>query len=170
MKHELKLVFQQSYHTLPATINSINPDFIIGWSLGGQLACRLIGERIITTNHLALLSTPFQFVKSKRIAAAMPQKSFNEFHHNFVSRPDKTLKKFSLLMNINDKNAQQLAGNLDINDDNHDKLSFWLEELERFSCYDLNFSNFPKTIIFHGAGDMVVHLSQSKIFAEKISD
>ena len=36
MKHELKLVFQQSYHTLPATINSINPDFIISLHLNGH--------------------------------------------------------------------------------------------------------------------------------------
>ncbi len=148
----------------------IKPDIIVGWSLGGQLACRLIAEKILSSNHLVLISTPFQFVKSRRIAAAMPQKSFDEFYHNFVSRPDKTLKKFSLLMNINDKNATQLADNLDINDNNHQKLAFWLKELERFSCYDLKFDDFPKTNIIHGSSDLVVHPSQSKIFKEKISN
>lgn len=148
----------------------INPDLIAGWSLGGQLACRLIESDILKPKHLLLLCTPFQFVKSKRIAAAMPQKSFDEFYHNFTSRPDKTLKKFSLLMNINDKNAQELADNLDINDENHHKLAFWLKELERFSCHDLDFANFPQTLIMHGLSDLVVHQSQSEIFNKKITN
>ena len=148
----------------------INPEIIIGWSLGGQLACRLIENKILNPKYLILIAAPFQFVKSAKIAAAMPQKSFDEFYSNFVFKPDKTLKKFSLLMNINDKNAKDLANNLDINDENHDKLAFWLKELERFSCYDLNFANFPKTLILHGLGDLVVHSSQSKIFNEKIAN
>jgi pimeloyl-ACP methyl ester carboxylesterase len=148
----------------------INPDIVVGWSLGGQLACRLITNKIISPKNLILIAAPFQFVKSSKIAAAMPQKSFNEFRHNFVSNPSRTLKKFASLMNINDKNAQELVDNLDITDDNHEALGFWLDELERFSCHDIDFSNFPQTTIFHGASDLVVHPSQGKIFQEIIKD
>jgi esterase/lipase len=148
---------------------NINPDLVVGWSLGGQLACRLIEKKIVTPKYLVLLAAPFQFVKDSRIGAAMPKKSYDDFYKNFVSKPDKTLKRFSLLMNINDKNAKDLANNLDINDDNHDKLAFWLKELEKFSCYDIDFEGFPKAMIVHGSEDMVVHFSQSKMFESKIS-
>ena len=146
----------------------IKPEIIIGWSLGGQLACRLIEEKIFDPQFLILLAAPFQFVKSPRISAAMPQKSYDEFVNNFVQSPDKTLKRFSILMNINDKDGAKLAENLDINDENHQKLAFWLKELGRFSCYDLRFNNFPKTLIIHGFDDMVVHVIHAKIFQEKI--
>lgn len=146
----------------------IKPEIIAGWSLGGQLACRLIAQKILNPKYLILIAAPFQFVKSSKIGAAMPQKSFDEFRHNFVSNPDKTLKKFAVLMNINDKNGKELADNLDINDENHNNLAFWLDELEKFSCFDLDFSNFPKTLIFHGHGDLVVHPNQSQLFLEKI--
>lgn len=146
----------------------INPKILVGWSLGGQLASRLIEEKLLDPQFLILIAAPFQFVKSPQIGAAMPQKSFDEFRRNFVESPDKTLKKFSLLMNINDKDGAKLAENLDINDENHQKLAFWLDELERFSCYQITFNNFPKTLIIHGLSDMVVHVSQSQIFHEKI--
>ncbi len=148
----------------------INPEILIGWSLGGRLSCYLIEKEILNPNFLILISVPFQFVKSPRISVAMPQKSFDEFRNNFAQHPDKTLKKFSLLMNINDKDPAKLTKNLDINDNNHKNLVFWLDELEKFSCYDLNFTNFPKTLIIHGSSDLVVNLSQSKLFKEKITN
>ncbi len=146
---------------------NINPEVAIGWSLGGQMICRLISKKIINPKLLILVGTPFQFVKSAAIPAAMPKKSFDQFYHNFISNPDITLKKFSLLMNIKDKNSKELANNLDINDKNYENLAFWLAELEKFSCFDINFDNFPKTLIFHGKKDMVVHESQSN-FLRKI--
>jgi esterase/lipase len=149
--------------------NELNPEVAVGWSLGGQLLCRLIEKKIIRPKLLILISTPFQFVKSAKIPAAMPRKSFDKFHHDFVSKPDKTLKKFALLMNINDKNGKELASNLDIHDKNHQNLVFWLDELARFSCFDIDFNNFPKTIIFHGKKDMVVHESQSAFFKNNIN-
>lgn len=146
----------------------INPDIIIGHSLGGQLSSRLIHNKILKPKSLVLIGAPFQFVKSPRIPAAMPESAFLKFKNNFINSPDQTLKKFSILMTINDKNAKEMIKNLEINEHNHQKLSFWLKQLEEFSCYDINFANFPKTLIIHGDGDMVVHNSQGKIFAEKI--
>lgn len=148
----------------------INPEIIIGWSLGGQLSCRLIEKKILNPNYLILISCPFQFVKSKEIAAAMPRKSFDEFYNNFSKNPAKTLNKFSLLMNVGNRDATGLAQNLDINEENHQKLVFWLKELEKFSSYELNFTNFPKSLIFHGSSDLVVHVSHGKIFQEKIAN
>lgn len=150
---------------------SINPDVVIGWSLGGQIAARLIANKILTPKLLILIATPFQFVKSEQIAAAMPKASFEIFRDNFVKNSAQTLEKFSLLMMLNNvARAKELAKNLYIDDKNYTNLIFWLDELSRFSCYDLDFTNFPRTIIFHGQSDLVVHQSQAKIFASKIAN
>lgn len=149
----------------------INPQIIVGWSLGGQIACRLIAENIFNPRLLILISAPFQFVKSPKISAGMPKMVFDVFCSNFAKNSAKTLEKFSVLMMMsNVKRAKELAQNLEINDQNYPSLVFWLSELGRFSCYDLDFYNFPKTLIFHGAGDVVVNVAQAKIFADKIKD
>jgi pimeloyl-ACP methyl ester carboxylesterase len=145
-------------------------DIICGWSLGGQIASRLIDANLISTKLLILLSTPFEFVKSDKINAAMPVKSFIKFKDDFQNSPDKTLKKFAVLSLINDKSHKYMKDNLDINDQNYQDLSFWLDELGRFSCHELNFINFPQTIIFQGQGDMVVNFRQSDFFVEKIKN
>lgn len=147
----------------------INPQIIIGWSLGGQLACRLIAEKIFYPQLLVLLAVPFQFVKSSRIAAAMPKNSFDSFRNNFINDSLEHLKRFSLLMMLNSSTrAKELEENLQIDEQNHPGLVFWLDELERFSCYDLDFNSFPRSLIIHGQGDVIINVLQAKIFAEKI--
>jgi pimeloyl-ACP methyl ester carboxylesterase len=150
---------------------NIKPKIIAGWSLGGQIAARAIETRIFNPELLILFSTPFEFVKSAKIAAAMPESSFNIFRENFVKNSLQTLEKFSLLMMLGDsKRAKELADNLYLTQENYKNLIFWLDELKRFSCHDLDFTNFPKTLIIHGQGDMVVNILQAKIFADKINN
>lgn len=149
---------------------NLNPDILVGWSLGGQLAIRLIQQRILKPKILILLAPPFQMVKDSRITAAMTQKSFEAFSGNFSKAPSKTLKKFSILTAMNDRNSADIARNLDVNDSNFDGLVYWLEELRRFSCFDLDISDMPRTVFFQGAGDMIVHVSQAEYFQERIKD
>lgn len=147
-----------------------NPEIVIGWSLGGQLAIRLIEKRILNPKLLILLAPPFQMVKDSRIMAGMSQTTFDEFYKNFADAPTQTLKQFSILTAMNDRNASAIARTLDINNDNFEQLKFWLEELARFSCFNVNFENFPRTLYFHGAGDMIVHVSQADYFKERIKN
>lgn len=147
-----------------------NPEVIIGWSLGGQIALRLIQHKIFNPKLLVLIAPPFQMVKDARIQAGMSIKTYNEFFDNLSKAPDATLKKFSILSIINDKNKSQIIKNLEISDENHQKLIIWLQELKDFSCFDFDFTNIPPTLFYIGAGDMVVHNSQSKYFADKIND
>lgn len=149
---------------------NFNPEILIGWSLGGQLAIRLIEQKILNPKLLILIAPPFQMVKNDKITAAMTQNTFQEFRSNFVAAPSKTLKQFSILTAMNDRNASDIAKNLDINDKNFDNLVYWLDELERFSCFDVDFSNMPRTLFFQGAGDMIVHFSQADYFKEKIKN
>jgi pimeloyl-ACP methyl ester carboxylesterase len=100
----------------------------------------------------------------------MSQNSFDEFYGNFVKAPTQTLKQFSILTAMNDRSAKEIAKTLDINDKNFAQLKFWLEELSRFSCFDVDFTNMPRTLFFQGAGDMIVHASQAEYFKERIKN
>jgi pimeloyl-[acyl-carrier protein] methyl ester esterase len=153
-----------------SSISSENPDIIIGWSLGGQLAIRLIEQKIFKPKLLTLLAPPFQMIKDSRVHAGMSQTTFDGFYKNFTDAPDQTLKQFAILTAMNDRNAKDIAKTLDINKDNFENLAFWLKELERFSCFDVDFTNMPQTLYFHGAGDMIVHASQAEYFKERIKN
>jgi pimeloyl-ACP methyl ester carboxylesterase len=148
----------------------LDPKIIIGWSLGGQLAVRLIEKNILKPKLLILLAPPFQMVKDSRIGAGMAKHTFDEFYKNFANAPTQTLKQFSILTAMNDKNAGDIARTLDVNDKNFEQLKFWLKELERFSCFEVDFTDMPRTLFFQGAGDMIVHESQAKYFQERIKN
>jgi len=148
----------------------LEPDILIGWSLGGQISLRLIQEKIIKPKLLVLIAPPFQMVKDSRIHAGMSLKTYNDFYNNLSSSPDATLKKFAILSIMNDKNKLQIIKNLEISEENNQKLLIWLQELKDFSCFDLDFENIPQTLYFIGLGDMVVHHSQAKYFAERIKN
>ena len=147
---------------------NLNPEIVIGWSLGGQLALRLIEQKILAPKLLILIAPPFQMLKDSRIQAGMSPSTFAEFYKNFAAAPDKTLKQFAILTAMNDRNAKEIAKNLDINEENFEQLKFWLEELSRFSCFEVDFTNMPRTLFFQGAGDMIVHASQAEYFKTRI--
>lgn len=147
-----------------------NPEILIGWSLGGQLAIRLIEKKIISPKLLILLAPPFQMIKDSRIQAGMAKNTFDEFYKNFSQAPDQTLKQFAILTAMNDRHASEIARTLDIHDKNFEQLKFWLEELSRFSCFDVDFSDMPRTLFFQGAGDMIVHSSQADYFKQRIKN
>jgi pimeloyl-[acyl-carrier protein] methyl ester esterase len=147
---------------------NFNPEILIGWSLGGQLAVRLIEKNILKPKLLILLAPPFQMIKKPNIRSGMAQNTFDEFYQNFASAPTQTLQQFSILTAMNDKHAKEIAKTLDINNENFEQLKFWLKELERFSCFDVNFENMPRTLFVQGAGDMIVHESQAQYFKERI--
>lgn len=151
-------------------ISDQTPDILIGWSLGGQLAIRLIAQKIITPKVLVLIAPPFQMIKDARIQAGMSKTTFDEFYTNFAKAPNKTLKQFSILTAMNDKNASEIAKTLDISDKNTDNFKFWLEELARFSFFDSNLDNMPQTLFLQGAGDMIVHVSQADYFQQRIKN
>lgn len=150
--------------------NYNNPNILIGWSLGGQIATRLIAKKIFSPKLLILIAPPFQMIKDRNIKAGMSLQVFNEFYDNFTKSADLGLKKFSILTAMNDINSSKIAKTLDIKKDNHHQLSYWLEELKKASLFDVDFSEMPRTLYFHGAGDMIVHVAQHQYFLERIKD
>jgi pimeloyl-[acyl-carrier protein] methyl ester esterase len=150
--------------------NHNNPNVLIGWSLGGQIATRLIAKKIFSPKLLILIAPPFQMIKDHNIKAGMSLQVFNEFYDNFTKSADLGLKKFSILTAMNDINSSKIAKTLDIKKDNHNQLSYWLEELKKASLFNVDFSKMPRTLYFHGAGDMIVHVAQHRYFLERIKD
>ena len=149
---------------------NLSADIFVGWSLGGQLLIRLIEKEIIRPRLLVLVAPPFQMIKDEKVQAGMSKKTFNEFYKNFASAPSETLRQFSILTSMNDRNAKEIASTLDVSSDNFENLKNWLLELERFSCFDVNFSNMPRTLFYQGLGDMIVHHSQSEYFKARMKD
>jgi pimeloyl-ACP methyl ester carboxylesterase len=109
-------------------------------------------------------------VKDSRIQAGMAKSAFEEFYQNFSAAPTQALKQFAILTAMNDQNAREIARSLDVGEKNFEQMKNWLKELEKFSCFNVDFKNMPRTLYFHGAGDMIVHSSQAEYFRERIKN
>ncbi len=146
------------------------PEIIVGWSLGGQIALRLIASKILQPKFLVLLAPPFQMVKDDNISAGMSIETAKNFYQNFAISPLQTLQQFSVLSSLNDSNSKEMLKNLHISTENQKNWLMWLGELYNFSCFQLDFSNIPTTIYFHGENDAIINIAQAKYFQERISD
>ena len=52
----------KNYEDLSKIVAKKHYKGIVGWSLGGQIACRLIADKLITADHLLLISAPFKLI------------------------------------------------------------------------------------------------------------
>lgn len=154
------------------SIGKQNPDIVVGWSLGAQLALRAISEGIITPSHLVLIAAPYQFVANKDVKCGMDMDSFRFFYSNFENDPVKSIKRFMTLIAQNDTNIHAILTELrsTTKTENAARWLYWLDELENFSCNSLDFSQIPKTIAIHGRDDTIVDISQTGLFKSLIAD
>ena len=143
-------------------------DIIIGWSLGAQIAVRLVERKVLKPRLLVLLAPPFQYVSSNEISSGINHFLFYAFQQAYSAFPSNTLRKFGVLVCQNDDHAMSIIETMDDDMTHHNGWIKWLEELGNFSCTNLNYSKFPKTLIFHGDGDAVTNLEQGKMFKKHI--
>lgn len=134
---------------------------VIGWSMGGLLACQLIARKMIKPEKLVLVATPFQFVETPSLKLGMKKPLYDQFVDNYRRNPLRTLKKAYQLITHGDKFKLLLPKGEGILD--YDWL-YWLEALEHVSCVDMDFSHFPHTTLIHGLNDVVVTPDNSKHF------
>lgn len=146
-----------------------NPQIIIGWSLGGQIAINAILQNIINPKLLILLSTSFQFLSQNSYKIGVDGKIYDNFCDNLSNNPEKLLKKFHLMMLQGDKRFPELK-NQYIYSKNFDNLQYWLDYLVNFSAFDLNFDNFCPTELIYGKNDQIVNYKQAHLFHEKIKN
>jgi pimeloyl-ACP methyl ester carboxylesterase len=148
-------------------------DVVIGWSYGSQLAIKKIEAGFLRTKLLILIAPIFQFVINETNKVGMPKEMFDYFLVGFKNDPEATIRQLIKMSASCDKNADLVFDKMKIQDLN--VLSCYALEqqllhLKDFSCFDVNFKKFPKTICFTGAKDTVVASSQAKLFAERIKD
>ena len=164
------LKFPSFNHFVASIKINFDPIAIIGWSLGGQLALRLCELKIFDPQILFLIAPPFQMVKDEKIHAGMSSKIYHEFYNNLQIARSATLKKFAILSIMNDKNRNEIIANINSDDLQDTHLVYWLEELKKFSCFDVDFVKIPPSRFFIGNGDMIVHPSQVQYFKDRIID
>ncbi len=154
---------------LTRDLKAYDNEVVIGWSLGGQVAVRLIEKQILKPKLLILIATPFQFVQDDKNQVGMPRELFEQFQNVLDENPEQALEYLANLTALNDKNPEDVLKNM-INTENTDNLYFWLKELKNFNCFSVDFTNFSKTIYICGSGDMVVDHLQYKLFLKQIKD
>jgi len=148
-------------------------DVVIGWSYGSQLAIKKIEAGFLRTKLLILIAPIFQFVENDINKIGMPQIIFNGFLNAFKDNPEGIMQQLINMSASGDENANLVLEKMkiqDLNVLNKYALKQQLLHLRDFSCFDINFKKFPKTICFSGANDAVVPSSQTKLFAERIKD
>ena len=148
-------------------------DITIAWSLGTHCAINLIQKKLLKTKLLILIAPIFQFVENDINKIGMPKEMFDYFLVAFKNSPEGTMRQLIKMSASGDENANLVFDKMKIQDLN--VLSCYALEkqllhLKDFSCFDVNFKKFPKTICFSGANDAVVPSSQTKLFAERIKD
>lgn len=154
-----------SVEALFESLDGVDCDIAIGWSLGGQLALRAINSDVIKPESLVLIATPFQFISGPSLKYGIDIDSFNEFMNNFSNNPEKTLLQFSLLIAQGDKDAKQIAKRLrNSNKEDAIKWLYWLEQLRNFNCQTMDYNKIPPTLAIVGSSDNVVDASQADLF------
>jgi len=148
-------------------------DVVIGWSYGSQQAIKKIESGFLRTKLLILIAPIFQFVENETNKVGMPKEMFDYFLVGFKNDPEATMRQLIKMSASCDKNSNLVFDKMKIQDLN--VLSCYALEkqllhLKDFSCFDVNFKKFPKTICFSGRKDTVVASCQTKLFAERIKD
>lgn len=167
---EIKYGHLNKINDFYAEFQNTKCDVLIGWSLGGQMAIRAVEKKIVSPKLLVLISTPFQFVNSKEIRCGITKSIYANFVREYNSDPINTLRKFSVMISRNDDNAKNILEELRKSEQKEENWKRWLFELGEFSCKDIDFKDFPKTLIIHGRDDSIVDVTNTSLFLSLIKD
>src|SRR5690606_28230211 len=92
---------------LSSLAQQIKPGVLIGWSLGGMLAVQLHRRFPEHFPQVVTLAANACFVERKSWADAMPTDTFKAFYNDYRDTPEKTLKRFALLVTQGSPHARQ---------------------------------------------------------------
>jgi pimeloyl-ACP methyl ester carboxylesterase len=161
--HELNYHAFPDFKNLTALFTPISADIVIGWSLGGQVAVRLIAEKKLKCQLLVLIATPYAFVAND----ATDSDTFIAFEKGFKQNSEATLARFRTIMVGQDSERKKIIPQFQ--DTPHiAHRETWLSELGNFSCETVDISDFPPTLLIHGKKDSTVTPSQTEHFRAKL--
>ena len=98
---------------LSSLAQQIKPGVLVGWSMGGMLAVQLHRRFPEHFPQVATLASNACFVERRDWVQAMPTEMFKSFYQDYREAPEKTLKRFALLVAQGSPQARQLARTLD---------------------------------------------------------
>lgn len=162
-KYDVYVDVNTAINTMPLT-----PDTAIGWSLGGQLLVRAVASGHVRPKKIILLGAAFQFLNSDNYQNGIPTADFTNVVQGYKNKPEDMLRGFHVMVGSGDSQSVRITRTLNTSLVLWKNGLFWLEELGRFSCTSLNFSNFPETIIVHGKNDKVTSPKQAEDFKHLI--
>lgn len=156
----------QSFEEFAANFGDRFSRVVIGWSLGAFVSSRLISQGKLSCDLLVLIAPPFQFIANQKCHEAMILDDFNNFVSKFSRSKQAAFAKFAKMIAYGDSKDRFILSDLAFSDSPY--LKYWLEYLGNASCFELEFNNFPKTLIIAGKSDILVNYSQSAYFKQRI--
>lgn len=140
-------------------IQNSHYDYIIGWSLGGQIAMKLL--QYIKIKKLILISTPYQFVNDKTYHYGITEKEFSGFKYLLNKNKKKLLEHFNKLMGES-PTSQEFSKS------NTENLLYWLQFLKDFNGnkYSYNITS----LLIYGKLDKIVNYHQGKIYTRQLKN
>jgi pimeloyl-ACP methyl ester carboxylesterase len=145
-------------------------DRIVTWSLGSQIALKLLDDGVLKAKELVMLAPPWQIIQSPEVLDATPPHVLDETISRYKKDPEAVIEHFQSLVflgAINQKEVlREALGDLPAI---WPEGMAWLKFLKSFSCRKLHFNDMPKRIrIFHGDADVIVPVTQVEYFREKL--
>jgi pimeloyl-ACP methyl ester carboxylesterase len=154
-----------------ATAERREADLVVGWSLGGQLAVRMIASGRLAAQRLVLVAAPYQFVESEELRIGMSRAGYEDFARRYERNPARTLRRAWELAIFGDSRADRVReamGGHDAEAIARSRWGNWLTELGRFSCSGVDLARLPPTLLIQGVKDAVVGCAQAGHFAGRL--
>lgn len=147
-------------------LEKMNPAYVIGWSLGGQLALRALAAGAMAPRHLTLIAAPHCFVG----AGGMGAETFRLFRDSYANDPSRTKTRFHGLVAKGDREAKRVMGALG-HHPQVEQVARWLPWLDALAEYQTDagrLASAPPTLIIHGMNDAIVPMAQSEALARAL--
>lgn len=162
------------YHNLPdlpAVFNALKalpmqPDAVVGWSLGGRIAAQAVAKRILTPKRFIQIASVFRFVPGSGLDNAA-QKELYGFHNLFRQSPEQARQQLMDIIVSGDSRADEVRAVLRCDTAHDSEWQNWLIS-SRFGADGIDFSSMPRTLLIHGGNDRLVSLSHSLLYKEGI--
>ncbi len=140
--------------------------YIVGWSMGGQLALRAIAAGILKPRHLTLIASPWQFVSDY----GMGGRTFELFRDTYAKDAAAHKERFHALIAKGDKHEQRILGELEHHEDVENTARWlpWLQELASYSFDKDKHLYLPPTLLIQGENDTIVRLPQALKFQKEL--
>lgn len=146
----------------------LNTPIVMGWSLGAQIAVRAIAAGALNPKLLVLFSPPFQYVNGNGLECGAPKVVFTAFRHGYSVSPKKALYGFTQRMIGVDNPLHPIFATMESDPERLKAWLHWLKVLGDFSCTSLDFTHFPRTVIFHNQPDSINPTPQSELFMRRL--